>query len=68
MEKNWIKVYTASEEYQAQLIVSLLEKYELHPVMMDKKDDEFRIGYAEVYVAQEEEERAVEIIESNKEK
>ena len=68
MEKNWIKVYTASEEYQAQLIVSLLEKYELQPVMMDKKDDEFRIGYAEVYVAQEEEERAVEIIESNKEK
>ena len=65
MEKDWIKVYTAPEEYHAKLILSLLENHELHPVMMDKKDDGFRIGHAEVYVPPGEAEKAFHIIKSN---
>ena len=47
------------------LILELLEASGLHPVLMDKKDDEFLIGEAEVYVAGEEVERAREVIELN---
>lgn len=56
----------SSEEYQAVLIKDLLEGNGLHPVLMDKKDDEFLIGYAEVYVAGPEAERARKVMEDNK--
>ncbi|MDX1477318.1 MAG: DUF2007 domain-containing protein [Saprospiraceae bacterium] len=65
MVADWVRVYRSEEEYQAVLIRELLENYDLHPVLMDRKDDEFRIGYAEVYVAPEESERARQIIEEN---
>ena len=66
MEEGWIKIYKSSEEYQAVLIVELLEGNGLHPVLMDKKDDEFLIGEAEVYVAGEEADRARQIIQDNR--
>ncbi len=66
MQEGWIKVYESDEEYQAVLIRELLENHGLHPVLMDKKDDEFRIGHAEVYVSNEEIDKAREVIESNK--
>lgn len=66
MEEGWIKIYKSSEEYQAVLIVELLQGNGLHPVLMDKKDDEFLIGEAEVYVAGEEADRAQQIIEDNR--
>jgi hypothetical protein len=66
MEEGWIKIYKSSEEYQAVLIVELLEGSGLHPVLMDKKDDEFLIGEAEVYVSGEEVDRARQILEDNR--
>ena len=66
MQEGWIKVYESDEEYQAVLIRELLENHGLHPVLMDKKDDEFRIGHAEVYVSGEEIDKARDVIESNK--
>lgn len=66
MEEGWIKIYMSSEEYQAVLIKELLEGAGLHPVLMDKKDDEFLIGHAEIYVAGEEGERARQVMEENR--
>lgn len=66
MEAGWIKVFTADEEYQAEVIKSLLEKNGFLPVLLDKKDDEFRIGVAEIYVAPEEAEKAKAIIVENR--
>lgn len=65
MEEGWTIIYKSSEEYQAVLIKDLLEGAGLHPVLMDKKDDEFLIGYAEVYVSGEEAKRARDIITEN---
>lgn len=65
MVEGWIKIYTSSEEYQAALIVELLKNNGLHPVLLDRKDDEFRIGEAEVYVAPEEAQQAKRIINEN---
>jgi putative signal transducing protein len=65
MEEGWIKIYKSTEEYQAILIKELLEGSGLHPVLMDRKDDEFLIGEAEIYVSGEEAERARKVIEDN---
>lgn len=65
MEAGWIKVFSANEEYQAEVIKSLLENNGLLPVLLDKKDDEFRIGVAEIYVAPQEAEKAKTIITEN---
>lgn len=65
MIKDWIVVYKADEEYQAEVIKHLLENAGLHPVMVDKKDDEFRIGTVMVYVAPEEVDAAKSVLADN---
>lgn len=67
MVEGWFKIYSADQEFKAELIKSLLENHGLHPVVLDRKDDEFRLGFAEVYVAPEEAEMAVKIIKENQE-
>ncbi len=62
---GWVKIYTAEQEYQAEVIKHLLENNGLHPVMLDRKDDEFRLGVVEVYVSPEESEKAGEVIAEN---
>ena len=58
-------VYQADEEYKAEIIRQLLESGKLHPVVMDRKDDEFRIGNVEVYVSPLEADIAVRLIKAN---
>jgi hypothetical protein len=67
MEEGWICIYRADEEYKAEIIKQLLEKQELHPVMMDHKDDEFRIGQVELYISPQEYETAKMVIKKNQE-
>ena len=65
--EGWIKIYTAEQEYQAEVIKQLLENSALHPVMLDQKDDEFRLGTVAVFVAPEEVEKAKQVLADNKE-
>jgi hypothetical protein len=67
MEEGWVLVYQADEEYKAEIIRQLLETSELHPVIMDRKDDEFRIGNVEIYVSPLEADTAVRLIKANSE-
>ncbi|MBK8505324.1 MAG: DUF2007 domain-containing protein [Saprospiraceae bacterium] len=67
MQEGWILVYQADEEYKAEIIKQLLESSELHPVVMDRKDDEFRIGNVEVYVSPLEADAAIQLIRANSE-
>ena len=68
MEKGWVICYQADEEYMAELVVKLLENHGLHPVMMDHRDSEFRVGNVEVYISPQEREKALKIIEENQNK
>ena len=67
MQEGWVLVYQADEEYKAEIIKQLLESSELHPVVMDRKDDEFRIGNVEVYVSPLEANAASLLIKANSE-
>lgn len=62
MVEGWNVVYRSAYEYQASLVADILEENGLHPVMLDRKDDEFLIGEVEVYVSPEEAEQALKLI------
>ncbi len=65
MTQAWPVVYQADEEYKAEIIRQLLEGNNLHPVIMDHKDDEFRIGQVEVLVPPAERDAAMQILANN---
>ena len=67
MQDGWILVYQADEEYKAEVIKQLLENHNLHPVLLDHKDDEFRIGSVEIYISPLEAEAARTVIDENSE-
>lgn len=67
MEDGWILVYRADEEYKGEIIRQLLESHNLHPVLLDQKDDEFRIGEVRLYVSPLEADDAKNIIAQNSE-
>ena len=68
MTEGWILCYQADEEYKVEIIKQLLENAGLHPVVMDHRDSEFRIGNVELYIAPEEQESALKVIEENQQK
>ncbi len=67
MEKDWVLIYQADEEYQGEIMKQLLLDNGLHPVLLDRKDDEFRIGQVELFISPLEQEEAREIMAKNEE-
>lgn len=63
-EKKFEQVYSAGKLYEAELIVGLLAENGVEATIINKRDREFLIGDVEVYVAEEDAERAKEIIEN----
>ena len=63
MVEGWVSVYKTAQEYQASLVKDILEKHGLHPVVLDRKDDEFMIGEVDVFVAPEEASEARAILD-----
>ncbi len=63
MEKGWTKVFSASDEYLASIAKDLLENNEIEAVVINRKDSAYVIwGEAEVYVRDENESEATEIL------
>ena len=60
-------IYRADEEYQGEIMKQLLQDNGLHPVLLDRKDDEFRIGQVELFISPLEQEKAKEIMARNEE-
>jgi hypothetical protein len=50
MDKNWVKIYTTSDVYKAELLKGLLIDNEIKAVVINKKDSVYLIGEAELYV------------------
>lgn len=67
MTDGWVLCYQADEEYKVEVIKQLLENQGLHPVMLDHRDSEFRLGNVELYIAPEEHAGAVKAIQKNQE-
>ncbi len=53
MQEHWVKVIDCDEEYQAEIIKQKLREYGIPSIMVDKRDDAFKTGFAEVRVPSE---------------
>jgi hypothetical protein len=50
VDKNWVKIYTTTATYKAELIRGLLLENDIHSVVINKKDSSYLFGEVELYV------------------
>ncbi|HET8858579.1 hypothetical protein [Marivirga sp.] len=61
--KNWKTVYKTDKLYQAQIVKDYLQDKDLQPIIVDKKDFAYQLGYYEIVVTVDEVMRAIKLIE-----
>ncbi len=65
MEKDWEKIFTTSQPYQAEVARQVLEEAGIQAVVINKKDSSYlAFGEAEVYVQQDDVIRAKQLIKN----
>ena len=63
MEKDWVKIYTSTNYYQAEIIKQVLTEHQVVSVLINKQDSSHRtFGNIEVYIHQEDFSKAIELI------
>ena len=63
MEKNWIKIYTSTNYYQAEMVKHVLTEHQIAAVMMNKQDSSHRtFGHIDVFIHQDNFSLAIEIM------
>jgi hypothetical protein len=50
MEDNWQMVYSSEFLHKVEIVKALLEEYEIHGVVVNKKDSAYLFGEVELYV------------------
>lgn len=65
--KDWKKVYTASKKFKAELIRGMLSQNGIESEEISSKDSSFLFGSIDIYVKPEDEEKALQLIEKQKE-
>jgi hypothetical protein len=66
MEKNWVLIYSAAKLYQAEMLKELLDKNNILCDIINKKDSSFLLGDIEVYVHEENKEKALALVKDFK--
>lgn len=62
---SWQKVFTSESVYRAEIVKAVLEENSLSPVLINKKDNAYQIGYYEIHVAPEDVLKAIKIIKND---
>ncbi|MDT3404395.1 putative signal transducing protein [Mucilaginibacter terrae] len=66
MEKNWVKIYTSSNYYQAEIIKQVLLEHEIGAVLLNKQASSHQnFGSVEVYIHEEDFSQAIELMVMN---
>lgn len=61
MEKNWIKIFSSSNYYQAEIVKQMLIENQIDTVLLNKQDSSHRtFGDIEVYIHQRDFSSAIE--------
>jgi len=50
LEKEWVNIFTCSQQYKAELIKAMLENHNINSIIVNKKDSLYLIGDIEIYV------------------
>jgi len=61
---KWQAVYKTSQLYKAEIVKAILFDRGLSPILIDKQDSNYKIGYFEVNVSPDEVLKAIKIIEN----
>lgn len=63
MEKNWIKIFSSANYYQAEIVKQMLIEHQIDTVLLNKQDSSHRtFGYIEVYIHQQDFSTAIEVM------
>jgi hypothetical protein len=63
MEKNWVRIFTSTNYYKAELIKQALAVNNIDTVLLNKQDSSHRtFGDIEVYIHQQDFSEAIEVI------
>jgi len=65
MAENWNVVYTTDKEYQGEILRDLLESASIEVFMIPKRDSMYPVGYYEIRVKPEDEDKARAIVEKS---
>jgi hypothetical protein len=66
MEKNWVKIFTSTSYYQAEITRQMLIEHEIGAVLLNKQASSHQnFGNVEVYIHQEDFSRAIELMVMN---
>lgn len=66
MERDWIKVFTSTNFYQAEIIKQMLESHDMESVLLNRQDSSHKtFGEIEVYVHREDFAQAIEMMIAN---
>ncbi|HVS92702.1 MAG TPA: DUF2007 domain-containing protein [Mucilaginibacter sp.] len=61
MEKNWIRIFTSTNYYQAEIVKQMLIENQIDTVLLNKQDSSHRtFGEIEVYIHQQDFSNAIE--------
>lgn len=64
MEKNWVKIYSTTQSYYAEILKHMLLSNGIECVVIDKTDSSYLVfGEAELYAPKEKAENAIMLIE-----
>ena len=63
MKKNWVRIFTSADFYEAEMVKQVLTEHRIETVLMNKQDSSHRtFGDIEVYIHQENFSNAIEIM------
>ncbi|OWY24422.1 DUF2007 domain-containing protein [Sphingobacteriales bacterium UPWRP_1] len=64
MEKNWVKIYSTTNSYLAEILKNVLLTHGIECVLINKQDSSYLVfGEAELYTHINKAEKALQIIE-----
>jgi hypothetical protein len=65
MKADWLKIYTTSELYKAEMVRQILLDHGIEAVIMNQQDSVYRFGEIKVYVSKVDLDAAQEIVAGN---
>ncbi len=65
MEAGWIKIYTSADFFKSELVRQVLIENEIEAITMNKQGFPYRLGEVEIYIHEDNFQKALEIIIKN---
>ncbi len=65
MEAGWVKIYTSADFFKSELVRQVSVDHEIEAIIINKQGFPYRIGEVEVYIHEDDFQKALEIIVKN---